>query len=107
MRDIFLNKKYIQARQFVNSCPRKYTLQKNGKYIIACEERLVHELAHGDISEPCYLVSSDLVCLMVCFHTHSSQCFLYLHILGTKEITQLFANYYMSQFCKASILVAE
>jgi hypothetical protein len=62
---------------------RHYKKKEN---ITACEERLVHQLAHGDTSEPCYLVSSDLVCLVVCFNADSSQCFLYLHKLLQKRL---------------------
>ena len=54
--------------------------------IFPCEERSLHELARGDRSNPCYLVSSDLVFLVVCFDTHPTECFLYLHIVHRRRL---------------------
>ena len=58
--------------------------------IIAFEGSYLHELAHGNRSNPCYLVSSDLVFLVVCFDTHPTECFLYLHTVHTMRLVNYF-----------------
>ena len=58
--------------------------------IIALEGSYLHELAHGNRSNPCYLVSSDLVFLVVCFDTHPTECFLYLHIVHRNRLVNYF-----------------